>query len=108
MSHAAPVARPVISRSPIAAPAAVAVLFAGLLLASYTVLIPALLGLALLGVSGRFLSARVNPFAVGFYLPTKPSWTAILVVALVGLLLLSAAYVDWRAGLAPLLPRVVP
>lgn len=98
-------ASPMVDRSPVAGVVAVVLLFAGLLLASYTVLIPALLGLLLLSASVRFLSSRLNPLALGFYLPVKPSWTAIGVVAVVGLLLLSIAYADWRSGLGPLLPR---
>jgi hypothetical protein len=97
-----------VSRSPVAGAAAVVLLLVGLLMASYSVLVPALLGLAMLSTALTFVSARVNPFAMGFYLPTKPSWTAIAVVALVGVVLVSAAWTDWRSGLDPLLPHALP
>jgi hypothetical protein len=101
-------AAPIVDRSPLAGALAALLLIVGLVLASYTVLIPALLGLGLLLAAFRFLSARVNPFSMAFYIPVKPSWTAIAVVGIVGLLLLSAAFLDWRSGFGPLIPRTVP
>ncbi len=108
MATATPTVAHVADRSPLAGALAAVLLIVGLLLASYWVLIPALLGLGLLLAALRFLSARINPFAMSFYIPVKPSWTAIAVVAIVGVLLLSAAFADWQSGLGPLLPRSVP
>ena len=98
----------VAERSHVAGPAAVALLFVGLLLASYSALIPLLLGLGLVSASLGFLSARLNPFSLGFYLPTKPSWTAIALAGLVGMVLVAAAYAELRSGRAPLWPRSLP
>ena len=95
-------------RSHLIGPLAVLVLFVGLLLGTYTILVPALLGLLLLSSAASFLSMRLNPFTPSFYIPSKPSWTAIAVVGLVGLLLLSAAWTYWRDGVAPVLPRSLP
>ena len=97
--------RVVARRSYLVGPLAVVLLVIGLLLGTYTVLIPALLGLFLLSAAGSFLSARLNPFSMSFYIPTKPSWMAIAVVGLTGLLLLSAAYSYWRTGAGPVIPH---
>ena len=83
-------------------------LIVGLVFGTYTILIPALLGLFLLSAAGRFVSMRLNPFSVGYYVGTKPSWTAIALVGICGLLLLSAAYEYWRSGFGPLLPGHLP
>ena len=96
------------NRSHVAGPAAVALLFTGLLLASYSVLIPLLLGLGLVSASLGFLSARLNPFSLGFYLPVKPSWSAIVLAGLVGVVLVAAAYAELRSGRAPIWPRSLP
>ena len=96
------------ARSHMAGVAAVVLLFVGLLFASYSVLVPGLLGLLMLSAFVGFVSARVNPFSLGYYLPTKPTWTAIAVVGLVGLLLLSLAWSGWRSGADPLLPKHWP
>jgi hypothetical protein len=96
------------ARSHVAGIAAVVLLILGLLFARYSVLVPAILGLLMLSSFVGFVSARVNPFSFGYYLPTKPSWTAIAVVGLVGLLLVSVAWSDWRSGLDPLFPRHWP
>ncbi|MCI4368653.1 MAG: hypothetical protein L3K09_03725, partial [Thermoplasmata archaeon] len=55
-------------RSHVAAPFALAVLVVGVVLGRVTVILPALLGLGLLLTTGTFLSSRLNPFSVGFYL----------------------------------------
>lgn len=91
-------------RSNAAIPAALAVLVVGLALGHYTILVPGLLGLALLSVAVSFLSSRINPFSVAFYLTVKPSWTAIGTVVGVGLVLLLAAYGYYLSGFGPLVP----
>ena len=96
------------NRSHVAGPVAIVLLFVGILLGTYSLLIPALLGLFLLAGAGTLLSMRVNPFSLGFYLPTKPSFTAIAVVALVALMLLSVAWELYRSGSAPILPTRWP
>lgn len=94
------------ARSHAAAYGAIAVLVLGLFLSRYGLLFPALLGLLLLGVGLSFLSTRLNPFSVGFYLNTKPSWSSIGLLFLSALLLAYLAYVDWRHGGATGLPRI--
>jgi hypothetical protein len=86
------------ARSHAAAYAALAVLLLGLVLSRYSFLFPGLLAVLLLGVGLSFLSTRLNPFSVGYYLNTKPSWTAIGLVFLSGVLLLALAYFDWHSG----------
>jgi hypothetical protein len=93
-------------RSHAAIPVAVVAVALGLYLARYTILVPALLGLALLCAGGSFLSTRINPLSAHFYLPTKPSWTAVLVVLVGALALLAVAYELWLHGLGPVLPRL--
>ncbi|HTT26545.1 MAG TPA: hypothetical protein VMH90_06265 [Thermoplasmata archaeon] len=103
-----PSAQHAANRSHVAGPVAILLLFVGLLLASYSLLIPALLGLFLLAGAGTLLSMRINPFSLGFYLPTKPSFTAIAVVALVAVMLLSFAWELYQSGAAPILPAHWP
>ena len=103
-----PSARTTTERSHAAGPVAVVLLFVGLLLGTYSLLVPALLGLFLLSGAVTLLSMPINPFSTGFYLPSKPSFTAIAVVALVGVMLLSAAWEFWRSGTAPILPAHWP
>jgi len=91
-------------RSNAAAPVAVVVLFAGLLLGTVTVVLPVLLGGFLLLSTLSFLSTRLNPFSIGFYLRTKPSWTAIGVMFLSSVLLFAAAWTYYAHGIGPLLP----
>jgi hypothetical protein len=98
-----PAADPV-RRSNAAAPLAVLVLFVGLLLGTETVLVPALLGVFLFSSGFSFLSTRVNPFSIGFYLTKKPSWTAIGIIFLSGMLLWLVAYTYFVRGIAPVLP----
>lgn len=90
-----------------AIPVAIVVLLLGLYLGTLTVLAPALLGLMCLFASLSFLSARLNPLSIGFYLTTKPSWAAIGVLFLIGLALLGTAYLYWTQGIGPLLPKTL-
>jgi hypothetical protein len=103
-----PSARAASNRSHVAGPVAIVLLFVGILLSSYSLLIPGLLGLVLLAGAGTLLSMRINPFSLGFYLPTKPSFTAIAVVALVAVILLTTAWDLYRTGGAPILPAHLP
>ena len=93
-------------RSNAAIPVAVALVAIGLYLGTYTVLLPALLGLVLLFSSGSLLSTRLNPLSPTFYLSKKPSFLAIGVVFLGALLLLAGAYVLWVHQLGPILPHL--
>ena len=77
----------------------------GLYLARYTVLLPALFGLALLWAGVAFLSTRLNPLSAHFYLTTKPSWSAIGIVFLSAFALFGAAYEFYHARWAPVLPH---
>jgi hypothetical protein len=95
-------------RSNAAVPVAVAVVLVGLFLGTYSVVVPVLLGLLLLGAALSFLSTRLNPLSVGFYLPVKPSFAAIGVVALCGVLLFLAAWMYWTHGVASVLPGPRP
>ena len=80
----------------------------GLYLGRFTVLAPAFLGLSLLLTVGTFLSTRLNPLSVGYYLTTKPSWTAIGIVFVASLALLGAAYYYFVHGIGPILPGFSP
>jgi hypothetical protein len=92
-------------RSHAAIPVAVILVGIGLYLARFTLLVPALFGFFLLCAGASFLSTRVNPLSAHFYLPTKPSWTAVLVVFLGSFALFGAAYTLYLEHFAPLLPR---
>lgn len=93
-------------RSNAAMPVTVAFLLVGLLFGTYTIVVPALLGGFLLLTGLSFISTRLNPFSIGFYLTTKPSWPAIGLVFFASLLLLSAAYGYYVSGIAPLVPHL--
>jgi len=93
-------------RSHAAIPVAIVLIGVGLYLGRYTVLLPALFGLALLWAGGSFLSTRLNPLSPHFYLTTKPSWSAIGVLFLGAFALLWAAYEMYLAKWAPLLPHL--
>ncbi len=93
-------------RSNAAIPVALVVVGVGVYLARYTILLPALLGLFLLWAGGSFLSTRLNPLSAHFYLTTKPSWTAVLVVFLGSFALFGAAYVFYLDHFGPLLPSL--
>ena len=91
-------------RSHAAIPVAVVVVGLGLYFATYSLLIPALLGLLLLTSGLSLMSSRLNPLSPHFYLTRKPSWAAIGVVFLGGLALVAEAYELWvRAGATDLL-----
>jgi hypothetical protein len=92
-------------RSHAAIPVALVLVGVGIYLARFTVLIPALFGVGLLFAGGSFLSTRLNPLSAHFYLPTKPSWLAVLVVFLSSLVLLWAAYELFLHDYGPLLPH---
>lgn len=83
-------------RSNAAIPVVVVLLILGLYLGQYTLWVPAVLGLVLLYVGFTFLSARVNPLSAHFYLTRKPSWLAVGVVFLGGLLLFWDAYLAFQ------------
>ncbi len=93
-------------RSHAAAPVGVVVLFLGLLLGTVSVLLPVAFGIFLLLSAFSFLGTRVNPLSIGFYLHTKPSWTAIGVLFLSAVLLFVSAYAYYVHGLGPLLPGI--
>lgn len=93
-------------RSNAAIPVAVVLVVLGLYLASYTVLITALLGFVLLVSAGSLLSTRLNPLSPTFYLTKKPSFLAIGVVFLGALILMGGAYSLWVHQMGPLLPRL--
>jgi hypothetical protein len=99
---AEPAAVPRRSHAPAAL--AVGVLLIGLILGTWTVVLPTLLGLFLFSSGVSFLGTRINPFSIGYYLTTKPSWSAIGVVFLSGFLLWVAAYAYYVHGLAPVIP----
>ena len=91
-------------RSHAAAYAALALLLLGWLLLSWTILIPILLAFFLLSAGVAFLGTRLNPLSVGFYLTTKPSWSAIAVVFLTGFALLAIVYTTWKQGTFHVVP----
>ena len=98
--------RPV-ERSHAAIPVALVVVGLGLYFGSYSLIVPALLGLLLLVSGGSFLSSRLNPLSPHFYLTRKPSWAAVGVVWLGALALLAEAYELWlRGGASRLLPHL--
>ncbi len=85
-------------RSNAAIPVAVVVIGVGLYLGTYSLVVPAVLGLLLLASATSFVSSRLNPLSVRFYSDRKPSWAAIGVVVLGALALLGEAYALWRHG----------
>jgi hypothetical protein len=93
-------------RSNAAIPVAVALVLVGLYLGTYTVLLPALLGIVLLFSSGALLSTRLNPLSPTFYLTKKPSFPAIGVVFLGALILFAGTYVLWAHHLGPVVPHL--
>jgi len=94
-------------RSHAAIPVAAVLVAIGLYFASYSLLVPGLLGLVLFASGASFLSTRLNPLSPHFYLTRKPSWAAIGVVFLGALVLLAYAYELWvRGGPAKLLPHL--
>jgi hypothetical protein len=96
---------PVVTRSHAAIPAVIVVALVGLYLASYTVIIPAIIGLLLFSVGLTFVSARINPLSTSFYLTTKPSGLAIVAVFFAGFGLLYASYLMYLKHYAPVVPH---
>jgi hypothetical protein len=92
-------------RSNAAIPVAVVLVGIGLYLSNYTIVLPALLGLVLLGSAGSLLSTRLNPLSPTFYLTRKPSFLAIGIVFLGALVLFGATYYLWMSQGGPLLPH---
>jgi hypothetical protein len=93
------------SRSNAAIPVVVVLALVGVYLGQYSILIPGLVGVALLWAGLSFLSTRLNPLSPHFYLTRKPSWAAIGVVFLGSLGLLWGAYEMWLRGFGPVLPH---
>jgi hypothetical protein len=91
-------------RSNAAIPLAIVVFLAGVILAHYSILIPGLLGVGLVYVALSFLSSRLNPFSLSFYLTVKPSWLSIGTLAFVGLALVGVSYAYYVSGLGPFAP----
>jgi hypothetical protein len=89
-----------------AVPVALVLLALGLYLGTVSVLFSGLIGLGLLVVGGTLLSTRVNPLSVGFYLTTKPSWTAIGVVFLSSFALFYSTYYYVVHGIGPVIPHL--
>jgi len=85
-------------RSNAAIPVAVVVVGIGLYFGTYSLIVPAVLGFVLLVSGTSFLSSRLNPLSVHFYLTRKPSWAAIAVVFLGALALFAETYELWLHG----------
>ena len=96
---------PVKRRSHAPAPVAVGILLVGLLVGTWTVVLPVLLGGFLMLSAFSFLSSRVNPLSIAYYLHTKPSWSAIGILFVSGVLLWVSAYAYYVHGIAAILPR---
>ncbi len=93
-------------RSNAAIPVAIVLVGIGLFLATYTILLTAVIGILLLASAGSLLSTRLNPLSATFYLTRKPSFLAIGTVFLGALVLFGAAYYLWTVQGAPILPHV--
>ena len=94
-------------RSNAAIPVAIVLVAVGLFLGMYSLLVPAVLGLVLLLTGMSFVSSRLNPLSIHFYLNRKPSWAAIGAVFLGALALLLEAYELWvRGGVGRLVPHL--
>ena len=95
---------PVRTRSHAAILPAVVVLGVGLWLGTFTILAPVSLGIFMLGAALSFLGSRLNPLSIGFYLNTKPSWSAIGMLFLAAGVLLYSAYTYYLNHWGPLIP----
>jgi hypothetical protein len=93
------------SRSHAPAYVAIGLVVVGWLLAPWSVIVPGLLTLTLFSAGAAFLGSRLNPLSLGFYLTTKPSWSAIGAVFLAALLLGAITYSYWVTGRGPVLPH---
>ncbi len=94
------------SRSHAAAPVALALVIAGLVLGTYSIFAPLLLGLGLLVSGFSLLSSRLNPLSPHFYSSRKASWPAIGAVFLGALVLLADAYYLWKSRFGAWLPHL--
>ena len=92
-------------RSHAAIPVTVVLTLVGLYLSRFTILLTALIGVALFFTGLSFLSTRLNPLSPHFYLTRKPSWLAIGVLFLAAFLLLVGGFELYTHGLAPIVPR---
>jgi hypothetical protein len=99
------VGNPVVRQSNAAIPVVIVIVAIGVYLASYSLLVPGLLALALFASGFSFLSSRLNPLGISYYLNTKPSWGAIGVVFLGALGLAWATYLFYLRGWGPILPH---
>jgi hypothetical protein len=99
---------PVRTRSHAAILPAVVLLGVGLWLGTMTVIAPVMLGVSMMGAALSFLGSRLNPLSMGFYLNTKPSWSAIGVLFLSAGLLLYSAYLYYVNHWGPLFPFHFP
>jgi hypothetical protein len=93
-------------RSNAAIPVAVVLVGVGLYLGTYTLLLPAFIGLLLLVSAGSLLSTRLNPLSPTYYLTRKPSFLAIGVVFFGALILFGAAYLLWTEHGGPIVPHM--
>ncbi|HLY77469.1 MAG TPA: hypothetical protein VKT21_06250 [Thermoplasmata archaeon] len=93
-------------RSHVAILPALILLAVGWFLARYSIIFPAVIGLFLLSGALGLLGSRLNPLSPGFYLTTKPSWTAIGTAFLAGAVLLWMTYEYYLHSWGPLLPRI--
>jgi hypothetical protein len=100
------VSNPVVRHSNAAIPVVIVVVAIGIYLASYSLLVPALLALALFASGFSFLSSRLNPLAISYYLNTKPTWGAVGVVFLGALGLAWATYLYYLRGWGHILPNL--
>jgi hypothetical protein len=77
----------------------------GVWLGTITILFEGILAVVLLGGAFTLLGSRLNPLSIGFYLSTKPSWTAIGTVFVSGWVLLAMTYIDYVRAWGPVLPH---
>ena len=95
---------PVRARSHAAIIPALVLMGVGLWLGTLTVFAPVVIGFFMLSAGFSFLGARLNPLSVGFYLNTKPSWSAIGAIFLSAIVLLYSAYTYYIHHWGPLIP----
>ncbi len=100
------VSNPVARHSNAAIPVVVVVVLLGVYLGTYSLFVPALLALVLFASGFSFLSSRLNPLAITYYLNIKPSWAAIGVVFLGALGLAGVTYLFYLRGWGPIVPHL--
>lgn len=93
-------------RSHLAVIPALLLLGLGWYLARYSIIFPAVLGFFLLSGALGLLGSRVNPLSTGFYLTTKPSWTAIGTVFFAGSVLMWLTYEFYVHAWGPVIPHL--